>query len=198
MFEKIEVEDDLNLVITDHAEKRYAERIMKRDEQYDITKYILDHKEDIKKNISKLVKYGTQIYSGKLREFPYGNIFINKNGWCIICDKDMNKAITLYKVDLGCSEKLNETYIEEMTELILSLIEDVDVAVLNRNVVNSEIRKSNQINKERISELQKEINNLNNMIKAGELLIDSNQWEVSALEREYRDKVECLTCTKIF
>ena len=51
--------------ISNHCEQRYAERIMGKDNNGDVNRFIINNKEKIKTDIHKMIQYGELIYTGK-------------------------------------------------------------------------------------------------------------------------------------
>lgn len=77
--------------ISKHAMERYAERIMGKDTNWDVNKFVLANVSKIETDINKLIQFGTLIYSGKKSK---------KDG------KNSNAIIDVYlKGLLGCSRR---------------------------------------------------------------------------------------------
>lgn len=187
----------MGLIITEHAKRRYAERVMNREENYDINKFILDHDSDIHKNISKMVEHGTKIYSGKMKEHNFAHFYVNGN-WVVVLDKEEEKVITLYSVDLGCDEELNTIFVNKMLEQLKSLQEKITFKQEEVNSKNEELRKEIQYYEDRISQLNGQVKYFKNLIEANKNIVQNNIVLVSELKSEYKDKVESLVRAKVF
>lgn len=90
--------------ISEHAYKRYAQRIAHKNEERDINIYVVNNRERIQQRISKMVEFGKLIHKEKSR---YGSIVETYlcHTWVIILSPSTNKVITLYPIDLGETEK---------------------------------------------------------------------------------------------
>ena len=118
--------------ISRHARERYAERIMNKDSNHDIQKFILEHEEKIQEDIKKMIMYGTCIYSGKqtqkdAKSSNIINVYVN-GCWIVLYDTKTENVITLYKVDLGAGDDFNETYVKKMLEN-LNAAKDEELAI---------------------------------------------------------------------
>lgn len=184
-----------DLIITEHAKKRFAERIMEKDSALDINKFILEHQSEIKERIEKMIKFGTSIYKGKLRDYNITEIFIN-GSWAIILDKDLKKVITLYKVDLGCSEELNEAYVSEMMSKILLTKEKYEEKKQQNQENNQQLSISIKDYQNKIKELKKMINDYQKCIDGMDMIISNNAVELSFIDQEFRNLVEKLVCVR--
>lgn len=184
-----------DLIITEHAKKRFAERIMEKDSALDISKFILEHQSEIQERIEKMIKFGTSIYKGKLRDYNITEIFIN-GSWAIILDKDLRKVITLYKVDLGCSEELNEAYVSEMMNKILLTKEKYEEKKQQNQENNQQLSISIKDYQNKIKELKKMINDYQKCIDGMDMIISNNAVELSFIDQEFRNLVEKLVCVR--
>lgn len=183
------------LVITEHAKKRFAERIMDKNSPLDINKFILEHQSEIKERIEKMVMFGTSIYKGKLRDYNITEIFIN-GSWAVILDKDLKKVITLYKVDLGCSEELNEAYVSEMMNKILSTKQRYEEKRQQNQENNQQLSNSIKDYQNKIKELKKMMNEYQKCIDGMEMIISNNAVELSFIDQEFKNLVEKLVCVR--
>jgi len=109
------------IIISKHAYERYAERIMSKDNARDINVFIQKNSEKIENDIKEMIRYGTEIYSGK----PHtGNAKQNDctyilNGlWIVIVDSHDLKVITLYKIDLGAGKAVDEAFRDSLVAQI--------------------------------------------------------------------------------
>lgn len=184
------------LIVTEHAKKRFAERIMERESMLDINKFISEHQCEIQERIEKMVQFGISIYKGKLRDYNLTEIFIN-GSWAIILDKDLKKVITLYKIDLGCSEKLNEAYVSEMMENILLVKQQYEEKKIYNQTKNQELSNTIKDYQWKINELKREINSYQKCIDGIEMVIGNNSVELSYIDQNFKKLVEKLACVRI-
>ena len=184
-----------------HSLQRYSERIMDRESKLEVNMFIQEHEEKIKADITKMIQYGTLLYSGK----PTSDIFdrkpvdIYQNGlWIIIVDINKNNVVTLYSIDLGVGDEMNELYVGKLLEQLdkakqnlEDIKEDVDCQantykdiIAQNEALIMEYRMS-------IKELEKCNENYRGVIEG--LNININQ-----AEREVRDIVAKMIGKKIF
>ncbi len=166
------------LIITQHAKERYAERIMGKQEVRDINIYVLEEEEKIKSDISKMVEYGEEIYFGNLKE-KNSTYFILNGTWVIILDKSKRKVITLYKIDLGLGEEFNKTFIKKSKEKI----DEMKHCLL---AAEEEMRKEEDYLEEQIQDVVSMINKKKTEIK-----------NLEELEKNYRDTKKSLMIKKV-
>ena len=115
-----------NIKISAHAQERYAERIMDRNEKSDVVVFIAQHKQKIKEDIFKMIEYGTLLYSGKpVTDFNRQPVDIFLNGtWVVIVDIAKCNVITLYSIDLGLGNDFNQEYISKLMQKLNVAKED--------------------------------------------------------------------------
>lgn len=88
--------------ISNHAEERYASRIMEKETNGDIKVYVRQNKDKIAEDISKMITYGELIYEG-LPRANYGKRKVKvylRDSWVVIVDALTDNVVTLYNVDL--------------------------------------------------------------------------------------------------
>lgn len=166
----------MELKITEHAKQRYAERIMDKNEKYDIVSFIANNNAKITNDITKLVEYGQLLYQGTPNyEFQKQPVRIYlKDTWVIVLDNRADKVITLYSIDLGVGREFNDEYIGK-------LIERLDNA-------KKEYEEENTVIQERKSEF-------NNLIAENEKIINEYRKTVKSLEEQnkmYKDMIQSL------
>lgn len=149
------------ITISNHAMERFAERIMEKDQRWDIAYYVNQNKSIIEERINKMIEYGEKIYSGKsISEYNKSNtdVFL-KDTWVIIVDPSKNKVVTLYQIDLGLGDEFNNLYVKNLSEKLLAAKEDLSKkqeeldnmkndfqSIINQN--NEIINQNNRINNE--------------------------------------------------
>lgn len=120
----------MDLTISDHARTRYAERVMGKEWQSAIS-YLAVNKDKVDEFITKLVEYGTEIYSGEpIVEYNKQPVTIYlRDTWVVIVDKKRNKVITLYSIDLGLGKEFNDEYISLLMDKLDSAKKNAEVAI---------------------------------------------------------------------
>lgn len=184
-----------------HSMQRYSERIMDKESKLEVNMFIQEHEEKIKTDITKMIQYGTLLYSGK----PTSDIFdrrpvdIYQNGlWIIIVDRDRNNVITLYSIDLGVGDEMNELYIGK-------LLEQLNTAKQNHEKIKADIDSEANTYKDIIAQneaiiatYRKDIKELEKYNESLRDVIQGLQTKNTRAEREVRDIVAKMIGKKIF
>lgn len=170
--------------ITKHAKERYAERIMNRDNDVDVMRFIADNEEKIEKDINKLINYGKCVYTGKQNN--KGNVVdvYIKDTWVVIVDSKKLKVVTLYKIDLGLEEEFNRTYVAKMLEKLSAnkdKLETTKQKVLEESNMYRELIEDTET---QIKEYRTMIKNLEELNEGYKLIIQNNSVKISQDEKE--------------
>ena len=189
------------LKFSNHSLQRYAERIMDRESKLEVNVFIQEHEEKIKTDITKMIQYGTLLYSGKPTSDIYDRrpVDIYRNGlWIIIVDIGRNNVVTLYSIDLGVGDELNEVYVDKLLGLL-------DAAKQNYEEVKAEIelqangyRDIIAQNEAIIATYKKDIKELEKYTEDLRGSIEGLQTRATLAEREVRDIVAKMIGKKIF
>ena len=182
--------------ITNHAQERYAQRIVGKDNMTDIRTYINAHKNDIKKWINELIHYGTMIYEGKLRDYSLSQVFY-KDFWVIIVDPKQRNVVTLYKIDLGDNE-VNELFVTKIMQKIndkQNYLEKTKESAEKNIIEYQKIIDDNNLD---IKKWQSMIKSLQQVNQSYEILIKNSNLEIRKVESEISDLVDKLVARKIF
>lgn len=189
------------LKFSQHSMERYSERIMDRESKLEINMFIQEHKEKIETDIKKMIQYGTLLYSGRPTSDIYERrpVDIYQNGlWIVIVDIGRNNVVTLYSIDLGVGDELNNLYVKKLTDKL-------DAAKQNLEDVKAEIsleadtyRDVIAQNEALIAEYKKDIKGLEKFNENYRGVIEGLNTRVNAAEREVRDVVATLIGKKIF
>lgn len=150
--------------ISKHASERYAERVMGKDSDIDVARFITLNEEKIQTDINKLIHYGELIYTGKQSQKDgKGNVIdvYLKDCWIILVDNKVKNVITLFKIDLGLDDEFNKSYVYKMMEKLNA---------------NKEVLKSVQ------QQVQEESNTYRNMIDEAEIQIKEYRTMIKNLE----------------
>ena len=108
-------------VISDHAMKRYAERVMKREDRCSVEKLLSERSDYVRESIVKMVTYGDLVYSGKslVDSKSTENIDIYVSGlWVILVASKSKTVITLFKINLGAGEEIDKKFMIGIREII--------------------------------------------------------------------------------
>ena len=185
----------MDYTLTKHVKERYAERIMNRDEETDVNRFIITHADKIEKDIEKMIEYGEVIYEGKaVKEYNKNPVKYILNGhWIVVVDTKASTVITIFKIDLGAGEEFNESYIDKMLEKINTARQKADEKV--EEIQNLTITYSSLIteNEEKIKELQQLIKSLHSQNENLKELIQEQKTNLEIAEQEIREIVKIMT-----
>lgn len=190
-----------SLKISNHAKTRYAERIMDRESKLEVNVFIQEHEKKIKEDITKMIQYGKLLYSGKPTSDIYDRrpVDIYQNGlWIIIVDSGKCNVVTLYSIDLGVGDELNQIYVEKLLESLNAAkqnYEDVKAEIdLQANSYKDAIAQNEAI----IASYRKDIKDMEKFNESYRGVIEGLQTKVNLAEREVRDVVAKMIGKKIF
>lgn len=181
------------LTISKHAQERYAERIMDRDNKTDIAVFIRDHEDKIQQDIEKMVEYGTLLYEGKSSRDPKKTVGVTINGaWVVIWDTVDFVVITLYEIDLGVNEAVNKAF-------IASALEQIEAAKAEQAKVSEDTQKYISIYKNTIALAEGSLTRYRKIIKDLEAQISGCRQMIASMtvdndvaDEKVREKVEIL------
>lgn len=197
----MEPEKLANIKLTQHAEERYAERIMNRNDRIEVTTFIAQNKEKIRTDILKMIEFGTLLYSGKPTSDIYNrqavDIYLNGT-WVVILDKSAQKVVTLYSIDLGVGPELNETYINRLEEkLSEAKARKEEVAAATKEEIET-YRTMIAENEALVQEYRKNIKNLEALIDSYRDVLQNLQVKTEIADKEVRTVVATFIGKKIF
>lgn len=183
-----------------HAMERYVERTKNKDNKTDIALYIGNRREDIIQDINKMVEYGTLIFTGRsISEYNKNIVDVYlKDTWVIIVDKDKQKVITLYSIDLGLGKEFNDQYISLMKEKLDKANEVYESEKLDIVKRQAEYEEAVKTNNEVIADCKKTIKALEEQNQMYNDLIDSLRTNMEVAEKDVRDIVAIFTGRKVF
>ncbi len=192
---------EISFTVSKHAKERYAERIMNKEDLWDINYFVNQNEEKIIKDITKMLEYGEVIYSGKQKDNKGRENTVDvyrKDCWILLVDKCTKNVITLYKVDLGCGDDFNVEYVTRMVEKIHTAMDNVSkvqMEVLNEsNMYREMIAKNN----DQIAEYRTYIKNLEALNESYKQIIDNNVVKNSQANKELAEHVNSLIGKKEF
>lgn len=187
--------------ISAHAETRYAERIMNKDDKVNVNRFISENKDKIKTDINKMIEFGELIFIGKQSQKDGKGKVLNvylKNCWVVLVDTSNETVVTLFKIDLGLGDEFNKTYISKMLEKLNEAKTELENAQL-------EVLKESNMYRELIDDAEAQINEYKAMIKNLEELcngyaavIGNNNVKVSQANRKVADIVNSMINKKEF
>lgn len=189
------------LKFSNHALERYCLRIMDKESKLDVNVFIQEHKEKIETDIKKMIQYGELLYSGKPTSDIYDRrpVDIYLNGlWVVIVDIGRNNVVTLYSIDLGCGDELNQLYtgklLEQLNEAKQHLEETKNAIELQANTYRDAIVQNEAL----IAQYRSDIKALEKYTESYRGVIEGLQTEVTQADRAVRDAVAKMIGKKIF
>lgn len=195
------MEKSTNYLISKHAQERYAERIMGKDEKIDVNRFILDNKDKIRTDVNKMIDYGELIYRGKSVSKNSKNSVLDvylKDCWVVLADKGSELVVTLFKIDLELGDEFNKEYISKMMEKLVSAkerLEEVKLEVLNESNMYSEMISDAET---QIKEYKSMIKNLEELCGGYKTIIDNNHVRETQANRDVADIVNSFIGKKEF
>ena len=192
---------EMSFTVSKHAKERYAERIMNKEDLWDINYFVNQNEEKIIKDITKMLEYGEVIYSGKQKDNKGRENMVDvyrKDCWILLVDKCTKNVITLYKVDLGCGDDFNVEYVTRMVEKIhtsMDNVSKVQMDVLNESNMYREMIAQNN---DQIVEYRTYIKNLEALNESYKQIIDNNVVKNNQANKELAEHVNTLIGKKEF
>ena len=107
---------------------------MDRDSKTDVAVFIRDHEDKIQQDIEKMVEYGDLIYEGKTPKDMKRDVAVTMNGfWVVIWDPNELTVITLYRIDLGVGDDVNQAFIKGAYDRIKQAQNEYEETVARTN-----------------------------------------------------------------
>lgn len=187
--------------ISKHAEERYSERIMGKDNKSDINHFITSNRDKIKQDINKMIEYGSLLYIGRQSQKDGKGKVLNvyiKDCWVVLADTSNETVVTLFKIDLGLGDEFNKEYIAKMMEKIdesKKELEDVQLEVLQETNMYKELINDAE---SQINEYKSMIKNLEELCNGYAMIIGNNNVKVTQANRKVADCVNALINKKEF
>lgn len=188
--------------VSKHCKERYAERILNKSNNNEIQKFIIENENKIITDISKLIKYGKVIYSGKQTQKDIKNnnvidVYL-KDAWVVLVDSKFRNVITLYKIDLGCDEEFNLQYINKMVDKLNESKENLARVTEEVNNETATYRDLIKDSTTQISEYRTMIKNLEKLCEGYQTIIDNNDVKIAQANMEVVNIVNKLIGKKEF
>ena len=185
------------MIISKHAEERYAERIMNYDEKIDRNIFIAQHKDKIEKDLNKMRDFGQLLYSGKSLKDDKTVVDIYLNGaWVLLVDKNKDLLITVYKVDLKVDEDFTKEYISRVIAMLDEAKINYETVAKTTDAEISEYREQIAENELTISDLRKTAKSLEEQNEGYKNLIVSLNANKKIADDKVRDVLMILTGNK--
>lgn len=183
--------------ITQHCKERYAERIMGYNTNNEIRTFIAQNSEKIQQDLEKMVEFGTNIYTGKLRDKNIVNVYLN-NTWVLLTDKEDMKAITIYKIDLKAGEDLNKEFISRQLSKLSQAKEEYAKQEAEKDRVIADIIEEIEKNSVSIKEHKETIRTLEDLNSSLTDVSRNLKAELYEAESVIKQCVADLVCKRCF
>ena len=181
--------------ISKHASERYAERIMGKEDNLDINRFITLSEEKIKTDIHKLIHYGELIYQGKQSQKDgKGNVIdvYLKDCWVVLVDSRARNVVTLYKIDLGFDEEFNKLYVSKMLEKLNAYKEVLENTKQQVQTESNTYRDMIADAEAQIKEYRTMIKNLEELCVGYKMIVDNNNVKVAQANKDVADVINTL------
>lgn len=192
---------ELEYTISDHAQQRYAERIMGKDDNCDAKQFIINNKDKIQRDINKMIHHGQKIYSGKPPQKGNQSNLVDvylKDTWIVLANNNSKIVVTLYKIDLGLDDEFNRGYVSKMIDKLNErkrTLKDVQQRVQEESDMYQGMIDDFE---SQIKEYKTMIKNLEELCSGYKTVIHNNCVKVSQAEREVADVINTLVNRKEF
>ena len=187
--------------ISAHAKQRYAERIMGKENDIDVNRFVVLNEEKIKTDINKLIYYGELIYTGRQSQKDSKSSVVDvylKDCWVVLADNKAKNVITLYKIDLGLDDEFNMAYISKMIKklnLYKAILENTKQQIENESNTYREIIDDAE---SQIKEYRTMIKNLEELCVGYKTIIDNNHVKLAQANKDVTDIVNTLVGKREF
>ena len=195
------VEKTIKYTISKHAMQRYAERIMGKDDNVDVNRFVSLNEEKIQTDINKMINFGELIYVGKQTQKDGKSNTIDvylKDCWIVLADNRTKNVITLYKIDLGLDEEFNKSYVFKMLEKLNTykeVLENTKQQVQTESNTYKEMINDAEI---QIKEYRAMIKNLEELCVGYKTIIDNNNVKIALANKDVADVVNTMIGRKEF
>lgn len=195
------VENVITYSISKHASERYASRIMGKEDNLDVNRFITLNEEKIQTDINKLINYGELIYQGKQTQKDGKSNMIDvylNNCWVVLADSRTKNVITLYKIDLGFDEEFNKLYVSKMMGKLNTYKEVLANTKQQIQTESNTYREMIADAETQIKEYRGMIKNLEELCVGYKTIVDNNNVKVTQANKDVADVVNTLIGKKTF
>jgi len=187
--------------ISRHAMERYAERLMDKDNKTDVSLFISNHIQKINDDIEKMIEYGEMLYEGRSLKKDWQNAVVQiylRDNWIVIVDKNKQNVITIFSLDLGVGDEMNQQYISLLRNKL-----DVAKAAYAEKCKEIDAQKDIFLklieeNEDIIKEYRRIVNSLVEQNESYESLIKELETNKDLAEREVREVIGIFTGKNVF
>lgn len=188
----------MQISISQHAKERYVERLEGITGQASMAQYINKYDSKIQTDITKMIEYGTLIYTGKsLKSNSTVDIYL-KDFWVVIVDSKKANVITLYQVDLGVDKELNQMFVDK---LMVKLKDAKENYTKVKEETDSKVREYKNIidgNNLTMNQYRSVIKSLEEQNQGYKSVINNINAEVDVAENDVREVIYTLIGKKSF
>ena len=171
---------------------------MDRDSKQDVASFVNQYKQKIDEDISKMIQFGEVIYSGKSMKTA-GNVKIYLKGmWVLIVDPGTQNVITLYNVDLGLGDEMNDAFVEKAKAKIEEARQKVEEEKEKAQTDKQNYMELIDENTATINEYRKLIRQLEAQNAGYTEVVKSLTANAEVAESQYREAVMILTAKNKF
>lgn len=182
--------ENIEYQISAHCKTRYAERIMGKENEADVNRFITLNEEKIKTDIHKLIHYGELIYTGKQSQKDGKGKVVDvylRDCWVVLVDGKDKVVITLYKIDLGLDEEFNKAYVSKMLEKLNTYKEVLENTKQQVQAESNMYREMVNDAETQIKEYRTMIKNLEELSVGYKTIVDNNNVKVAQANKDVAD-----------
>lgn len=187
--------------LTRHFQERWAERIVGVPKT-ESRAYVVENHERIAEHAEKMMAHAQFLYCGAINSNPICNYYL-KDNTVIVVNQGNDALVTIYQIDLGFTDELNQVVrrglvqevdrLQEQKEGIKAEIDDrvtqkeLEIAALHENIslLEEEIKNAKlsiEFKKEAMREERRELVQLENQIKRHTItLVNSLEYQKDRL-----------------
>lgn len=187
--------------ISRHAMERYANRIMDKDNKSDINVFISNHAQKINEDITKMIEYGDLLYEGRSIKKEWQNAIVQiimRDNWIVILDKNKQNVVTLFSLDLGVGEEMNQLYRTKLLEKLQAAKDKFQEACKQIDIQEQTYKGLIQDNIDTITEYKRIVKSLEEQNQNYTGVIAELNTHRDLAEREVREIIGILTAKNIF
>ena len=155
--------------VSEHALKRYVERIVGKTSTFEINLAIEKNKDMLVEQINKMYDNSREVFSGNIGDAKTYASFCIRDDIALVVDKKKGKIITLYRISFNFPSEIIPT-------IINSLLNEI-------NLIDEQIIKVDDDNKEKIIDIEMEVEERN--IRIASLL-----QEVDILKQKNKSSID--------